>query len=329
MAFAFFGASALCGLSQELTQLTEMQLAREVRTAAINGDFKRLKECSQRLVQIAPRLFVGHLALSLILTHEDEYERAMASCRKAAELDPTEPQIEACMARVFYEFGYLDQALECSRKTLAMDARNDLATEVGVMVLFSRKQYESALETSGAVLRLIPLAEVRSKRILILLRMKRYDQALEEADQMIAQQPEKAANYLLRAKVHGLLGNLTKSQADAARAAELAPNHLEIIANSAWLYATNPVPGFCDGKKAVQLATRACEVVKWKNHELITYLAAAEAEAGLYEEAIKHQQEVVDWYMTNFPQHFRLPAVNKQLSFYRQHKPYRDLEEVD
>lgn len=316
--------------AQELHQLSVLQLARRCQEAAKEGDFITMEECVRRLVKMAPDLPQSFLGQSLICMYQDDYAKALDNCKRAEQLDPQNADVIACRGKVLLEFGFLDCAAEIVRPALAIDPKNDPALSVCVDVLYHRKQYEAALDASAAAIKMVPLSkDLHEKHVKALLRLKRYDIALEEVNQMIAHQPKHATHYLLRAKIQGLRGDLAQSLADTARALELSPNHLEVIANSAWLYATNPVAGFCDGKKAVQLATRACEIVKWKNHELLGGLAAAEAEAGLYDEAIQHQQEVVDWYLTNFPQHFRLPSAKKQLSLFKQRKPYRDLEEAD
>jgi hypothetical protein len=49
-----------------------------------------------------------------------------------------------------------------------------------------------------------------------------------------------------------------------------------------------------DGKRAVEMATRACALTDWKDHEAIGTLAAAYSQIGDFNNAVKWQQEAVN-----------------------------------
>ena len=87
----------------------------------------------------------------------------------------------------------------------------------------------------------------------------------------------------------------------------------------AWLLATCPDPGVRDGKRAVELAKEACKSALGKKGNELDTLAAAYAETGQFEEAVRQQEMALD-----DPEFTKLAAdgARKRLELYRQGKPY-------
>ena len=88
----------------------------------------------------------------------------------------------------------------------------------------------------------------------------------------------------------------------------------------AWIWATCPEARFRDGKKAVESATRACELTDWKEADVLDTLAAASAEAGDFDAAVKWQEKAQGLYWDALDKEQGLA----RLSLYRAKKPYRE-----
>ena len=75
-----------------------------------------------------------------------------------------------------------------------------------------------------------------------------------------------------------------------------------------------------DGDRAVATATRACERTGWKEANIIDTLAAACAEAGDFDGAVRWQTKA----NAMFTDEKEKPRGEERLKLYRDHKPYRE-----
>jgi tetratricopeptide (TPR) repeat protein len=115
-------------------------------------------------------------------------------------------------------------------------------------------------------------------------------------------------------------GDLAGAIAEYKEAVRLDPNNGHIHDQLARLLATGP-DGLRDGKRAVALATRSCELSQWKFAGYIDTLAAAYAENGDFNKAVEYQKKALA-----FPS--RAKGESKQaeqrLELYTRKQPYRD-----
>lgn len=81
------------------------------------------------------------------------------------------------------------------------------------------------------------------------------------------------------------MGRYGAAAAHLRDALRIRPDDLDVTCRLAWLLATCPDAEVRDGKRAVELAQRALDVVGGRHPRYIDLLAAAQAEAGLYENA--------------------------------------------
>ena len=101
------------------------------------------------------------------------------------------------------------------------------------------------------------------------------------------------------------------------------PNFSRAYNNLAWLLATCPDAKFRDGKRAVELATKACELTKWKVALDIGTLAAAHAEAGDFEAAVQWQTKANGLYGAGKDRE----KGEARLKLYQQKKRYQQIDQ--
>ena len=87
----------------------------------------------------------------------------------------------------------------------------------------------------------------------------------------------------------------------------------------AWFLATCADVTQRNGKKAVEYATKACELTQWGSRNFVGTLAAAYAEIGDFDKAIKYQKHALGL-EGDYPSD---AEMERSLTLYEQHKPFR------
>ena len=130
-----------------------------------------------------------------------------------------------------------------------------------------------------------------------------------------------ARAYYDHAKTKMSAGEFAEAISDYEAAARVDPNHALALNDLAWLRATCPVAEFRDGVKSVEQATKACELTNWKKARYVGTLAAAYAETGDFDSAVKWQEEAIDL-LTGEEEELRAD-FEERLKIYQSGKPYR------
>ncbi|OGQ03774.1 MAG: hypothetical protein A2026_19090 [Deltaproteobacteria bacterium RBG_19FT_COMBO_46_12] len=144
-----------------------------------------------------------------------------------------------------------------------------------------------------------------------------YDQAISDFNQAIEMNPRYNKAYNNRGIVYRLKGQYNQAISDFNKAISINPLEAEAYNNLAWLFATAGAQGFRNGKKAVELALRACGLSDWRNAEYLDTLAAAYARVGDFDNAVKWEKKALESSKSAETSEFQ-----QRLNFYRERKPW-------
>jgi tetratricopeptide (TPR) repeat protein len=98
-----------------------------------------------------------------------------------------------------------------------------------------------------------------------------------------------------RADAYLNIGEHKEAIADFERVMEMAGDPDESVLNNfAWVLATSPDDELRDGKRALELATKAAEMTNHETPHVLSTLAAAHAETGDFESAKKWSSKAVE-----------------------------------
>jgi tetratricopeptide (TPR) repeat protein len=265
----------------------------------------------------------AHLDQGIRALKAKEYGAALGWFDKAVELDPhnTSAYLHRGLAHSYRRDH--DLALVDFEKAVQLEPQDPFAYLHRGNCHHERDAFEKAIEDFTTAIRLDPNeVDPFIYRAYAYLELKKPDLAFADADRAVRMKPTSADAFTARADVHHDRKQFAKSAADYQEACRLDSKAPGPRNGLAWLWATCPLADFRNGTAAVDLARRACELTEWNDGFYFDTLAAAYAEAGNFEEAMKWQQKAVD-----DPKAFHeseRPKVLHRLQLYQQRQPYRD-----
>ena len=155
----------------------------------------------------------------------------------------------------------------------------------------------------------------------IYMRQHKWELAIADFNTALTVSPSFFLAAIKRAEVNQHLGRYDKALAELNHIINLRPRyHTDALARSdrAWLYATCQDPAFRNGKQAVADATAACKIDSWDTWDYIDTLAAAYAETGDFENAIKFEEKAI-----RKGRRDDVKGAQERLALYQQHRPFR------
>jgi tetratricopeptide (TPR) repeat protein len=215
----------------------------------------------------------------------------------------------------------LDDAPAYYTRLINRNPRNAWAYNFRAVAWRHRGDFDRAIADYGEKLKLQPTSVTYTNRGVAWEAKKDYEKALADHDQAIRLDPDNRIAYFNRGNAREAMKEYAKAIADFNQAIRLDPNYSSPYKGLAWLYATCPDARYRDGTKAVRLATRACELSGWTDADKIGTLAAAYAESGQFEQAIKYQQKAIDLKQGDAA---LLETAQERLKLFRDKKPYRN-----
>jgi tetratricopeptide (TPR) repeat protein len=135
------------------------------------------------------------------------------------------------------------------------------------------------------------------------------------------------------------VGQHAEAIADFDKAIEASDDDEGLYNNFAWVLATSPDDALRDGKRALELATKAAELTGYETPHVLSTLAAAYAESGDFETAKKWSAKAVEISQKKIEtaesdaERTRLKAdhdqLQKELVSYQEGKPVRERQTGD
>ena len=249
----------------------------------------------------------------------NEGTQALADANAGAVLEPATAREYYRRGRTWAEQGRSDLAIADFDRAIALDPKFGAALNSRGNEHFRLGDYEQAIAdfNEAAFLDANPCV-VYCNRAGAWLKCGEVEIALDDYGESIKRGPNYAPAYFGRANAWVVDAKYAQAVADYRQAIRLDPLFAPAYDNLAWLLASAPSSQHRNGKEAVELATKACDLTEWKQAETIATLAAAYAEAGDFGNAIHWQKRAIELAPGRKPFEARLVTYQARRPFHAQ-----------
>ena len=250
---------------------------------------------------------------------------AIADLDKAIRIAPDEVVPLVLRARIHQQAGDSERAAADLERVLAKHPDHPAAIELRGLIAAERNDYPAAIRDFRKLVTQKPDDAVLMGQLgMLYLAAKQPRQAIKRFTRSIELDDKNFASWRGRSDAEISIGDHKAARSDLEKALELQPDDSGVLNNLAWLLATSPDEAIRDGKRAIELAKKACEETTWKQPHIVSTLAAGYAETGDFAEARKYSKQAVESEGSS-------PEVKTQLAgelaSYEAEKPWRERQE--
>ncbi|HTD65720.1 MAG TPA: tetratricopeptide repeat protein [Candidatus Limnocylindria bacterium] len=250
------------------------------------------------------------------------YERAVSDLTEAIKIDSRDDSFYCDRGTAYDRKGEFVKAMKDYDEAIRINPTNLVAYYNRGCIGQERGELDSAIRDFTRAIQIDPTnVDSYYNRSVAFSDKGALDKAIADLNEAIRLEPHNGTFYCDRGHVFSRKEEWTKARADYSEAIRVDPNNADAHNELAWLLATSPDASVRNGVRAIAIAKRACELAEWKNPNHIGTLAAANAEAGDFEEAVKYQKQVLSSTVLNKTER---SDETQRLELFQQRKPYRD-----
>ena len=274
----------------------------------------------EKVQQLRPDSVEPWLQRAVIHSHQHKPDAALDDLDRALAMQPGNVAVLLLRASVYQEKGDKKKALADADEALRLRPSLPVAIRTRALLLADDGRLDEAAAELEKLLQLDPNDTLTLLQLGVLQIARKPAKAIETFSAVLAAEPDQWQALRGRGDAYLNLGRQAEAVADYEKALKLQPKDQGILNNLAWVLATSPDAKLRDGRRAVRLATAACEATDYKLAYILSTLAAAYAETGDFQSAVKWSAKAVQ---IGDKEHGG--SLKKELESYKAHKPWREL----
>ncbi len=248
-----------------------------------------------------------------------EYDKAIKDYDDAILVDPKDAAAYRNRGNAHFYTKDYDKAIKDYDDAIRLDPKDAWTYYNRGNAWSDKGEYDKAIRDYDETIRLDPNSpKAHSNRGTAWYSKKDYDKAIRDYDEAIRLDPNDALPYYNRGNSWNIKREYVKAIRDYDEAIRLDPKDAAAYRNRARIWATCEDAKYRDGKKAVESARKACDLTDWKDATSLDTLAAAYAESGDFDKAVKWQIKALELVPADYKK-----DLEARLKLYRAKKAYR------
>jgi tetratricopeptide (TPR) repeat protein len=326
---------------KKLIEFKPKDLLGQVAMTEILTDLKEYDEAlkhADKVIELQPRAAEGHLLRAKVRIMEDKLKLALADIDNALKAEPEDLGALLLRARLRHTTG--DKKEARADLDRALQVRPGLPQAILLRSLFSasEKKYDEAINDVQRLLAGDPgNADYLQQLAAYYSADKRPRKAIDVLDTILSVDEDNLEARRARGDALLTIGLHKEAIADFEKVLKAKPDNSGVLNNLAWTLSTTPDDKLRNGKRAVELATRAAEETKYKAPHILSTLASAYAESGDFDKAREWSEKALAMAKEqeaekkdpNDRDAELLEQLGKELQSYKDKKPWREKQQTE
>ena len=322
---------ALSDIEKALELESEHASTHELRGMVLLGQekYEEAKQSFDRASALAPEAILPYQHRGEMYRLQGDLKNAIEQLNKALEIKPDDVATLLIRSGLLFQSGDSKQSLADINKVIKLSPGLVKAYQMKAEILATEQRWEEAITGLNQILQVAPdrpeLRELQYQLATYYLIQSQSELAIETFTKVLKWNADNASALRGRGDAYLNLGKHEEAIADFESALAIDEEDQGLLNNLAWVLATSPFEEFRNGERAIELATKACELTAFQMPHILSTLAAAHAEAGDFESAVKWSTQAVELGQGDPSQQ----QLAEELAEYKAGKPWRENKPIE
>ena len=281
---------------------------------------KAITDCSEAIRHAANNA-AAYSTRGIAWSQKNDHDKALADFDEAIRIDPKNASKYNLRAGELVKRREYVKAIANFTMAIHLDPQYAIAFNNRAAAWTSLRDFDKALVDYDEAIRIDPgYSTAYCNRTVVWYAKGDYEKAIADLTEAIRLSPRLLRAYNARATLRTIQGHYGPALGDLDEVLQIDPKNLAGLTSIAYIYATCPDANIRNGQRAVEMARKACELTDWQDARRISLIAAAYAECGDFQSAVKWQENALGL----AHEEYEKDEYGSRLDLYKSGKPYRD-----